>query len=465
MSGPNANRFVFFGATGDLAAKQIFPALQALTRRGYLDMPVIGLARSDWTDDTLRQRARESIEQHDHLDPETFAKLAGNLHYLRGDYGDDATFERLRQALGSDARPLFYLAIPPDNFENVVTRLARSGAARDARLVLEKPFGRDLASAQELEGVLEKVFPENAIFRIDHFLGKEPVQNLRYFRFANAFVEALWNRHHIDSIQITMAEKFGVQGRGAFYDGVGAIRDVVQNHLLQVLALLTVEPPEPGPNAKMDHGKVELLAAMRPLTPQDVVRGQFRGYLQEPGVAPDSNVETFAALRIAIDNERWSGVPFFIRAGKCLPVTATEVVARLKAPAKAVFEHDPPHEPNYFRFRLGPDVSISLGGLVKVPGEIMKGQHVELIEHDCALNDEMRPYDRLLGDAIRGETTLFAEYEAIEATWRVVDPALNSPPAVELYEPGTWGPDSARALMSEFGGWHDPEGEEHGPEA
>ena len=455
MAGPPSDAFVFFGAAGDLAYKKIFPALQALTRRGRLEMPVIGIGRAGWKAEQLRARARDSIEQHGGLDSEAFPRLCARLQYVDGDYRDEATFARLGRALQGAPRPLHYLAIPPSMFTPVIQGLTRAGCARDARVIVEKPFGRDLASAQALNRTLHQSFPEAAIFRIDHYLGKEPVENLLYFRFANAFLEPIWNRNHVASVQLTMAEDFGVQGRGRFYEEVGAVRDVVQNHMLQVIALLAMDPPiGRGADAMRDE-KLRIFNAMRPLAPADVVRGQFRGYRGEDGVAAGSRVETFAALRLHIDTWRWAGVPFYIRAGKRLPVTATEVTVALRRPPQAIFDDFEASPPNYFRFRLGPDVLIATGARVKAPGEAMVGRQVELIACDDAAG-AMQPYERLLGDALLGDGSLFTRDDCVEAAWHVVEPILEElAPPIE-YTPGTWGPPEAERIVADDCGWHSP---------
>ena len=455
MSASNSDAFVFFGATGDLAHKKIFPALQALIRRGDLDMPVIGMARAGWTLEALRERVRDSLETHGGVDEDAFARLSAQLQYVGGDYQDPATYERLKQALGGASRPLHYLAIPPSLFATVVQGLEASGCARDARVIVEKPFGRSLATAQALNHTLHEIFDESAIFRIDHYLGKEAVQNLVYFRFANAFLDPIWNRNYVESVQVTLAERFGVEGRGAFYDEVGTIRDVVQNHLLEVIALLAMDAPVSRQTDSVRAEKLRLFRAMRPLDPAEVVRGQFRGYRSEKGVAPESQVETFAALRLHIDTWRWAGVPFYVRAGKHLPVTTCEVVVDLKVPPLAIFDEVLPANSNYFRFRLSPDVTISVGARVKQPGDRMCGEPVELIARHQPPSDHL-PYERLLRGALRGDPALFTSDESVEAAWRVIDPVLGSAPPVLEYEPDTWGPSAAAGLVSGDEGWNNP---------
>ena len=452
--GRDADAFVFFGATGDLAFEQIFPALQALTQSGHLGMPVVGVAKPDWTIEQLRDRARDSITTHGTLDARAFTALAGRLAYVAGDYQAPETFVRLRQALGAAQRPAFYLAIPPSLFGTVAQGLAQGGCAAQARLIVEKPFGRNLASAQALNRTLHEFFAESAIYRIDHFLGKEPVQNLLYVRFANAFLEPIWNRDHVDHVTITMAEDFGVRGRGRFYEEVGATRDVFQNHLLQVLTILTMEAPVANDATAIADAKVALLRAVRPLQPADVVRGQYEGYRNEDGVAADSTIETYVAARLAIDNWRWAGVPFLIRAGKSLPVTVTEVRVRLKRPPVALFG-SADASANEFCFRLSPDVSISLQALAKRPGEEMVGDAVQLIERYHPAH-EMAPYERLLGDALRGDRTLFGNEEGVEAAWRIVDGVLDDAVSSAPYPQHSWGPPEAGRLAPDLGGWGIP---------
>lgn len=454
-----SDTLVIFGVTGDLAFKKIFPALQALIRNGELNIPVIGVARPEWTLDKLRERMRNALEQNGGIDTQAFAKLSAQLKYVGGDYQEPSTYDRLKEALGNAVRPLYYLAIPPSMFSTVVQGLAKVDGTHDARLVVEKPFGRDLASAQTLNHTLHEVFEESSIFRIDHYLGKEAVQNLLYFRFANTFLDPIWNRHYIDNIQITMAESFGVQGRGAFYEEVGSIRDVVQNHLLQVIALLAMDAPAGRDAESMRAEKTRLFCSMRPLDPSQVVRGQFRGYRQEKGVAPDSNVETFAALCLYIDSWRWAGVPFYIRAGKCLPITTTEVIVNLKCPPLAIFDEISTATSNYFRFRLSPEVLISAGVRVKEHGEEMRGKPVELIARHEPGSGKL-PYERLLRAALRGDPSLFTRDDSVEAAWRVIEPVLHNTETVGEYEPGSWGPLSATNILKGDDGWHDPTPEE-----
>jgi glucose-6-phosphate 1-dehydrogenase len=454
--GAQADAFVFFGATGDLAYKQVFPSLQSLVRRGKLDVPVIGVAKAGWDLDRLKQRARDSLTEHGGVDEDAFAKLSSLLRYVDGDYADGSTFKALRGELGDAKRPVHYLAIPPSLFETVIAALGSSGCADGGRVVVEKPFGHDLASAQELNRILHSVFPERSVFRIDHYLGKEPVENLLYFRFANSFLEPLLDRSAVDCVQITMAEDFGVEGRGRFYEEAGTIRDVVQNHMLQVLALTAMDSPTGHDADAARDEKVRLLKGVRSLTPQNVVRGQFRGYRDEDGVAPDSTVETFAAVRVHVDSWRWAGVPFLIRAGKRMPVTATEVVVCLKRPPRVVFDTPAAGHGNRLRFQFKPDVLISLAARAKQPGERMTGEDVELLaRHDHG--DEMAPYERLLGDAMRGDQGLFAREDTVEEAWRVVEPILGDATPVHAYEPGTWGPAEADRLLSSGHPWQEPE--------
>ncbi|HZA83626.1 MAG TPA: glucose-6-phosphate dehydrogenase [Actinomycetes bacterium] len=456
MDSQRSDAIVFFGATGDLAYKEIFPALQGLVERNRLDLPIIGVAKSGWDLEGLRARARDSLERQGTVDEDAFARLISLLRYIDGDYADPTTFKRLREALGEARAPLHYLAIPPSMFATVTQGLAGSGSIQGARVIVEKPFGRDLASARALNQVLHRHLPEDRIFRMDHFLGKEPIQNILYLRFANALLEPVWNARYVRQMQITMAEDFGIKGRGAFYEEAGAIRDVLQNHLLQVLALLTMDAPAMHAPDATRRERSRLLQSIRPLDRSAIVRGQFRGYRDEPGVAADSAVETYVATRLHIDTWRWAGVPFYIRAGKRLPVTDTEALVEFRRPPMELFGELIPSRSNHLRLHLGPDVRIELGLRVKVPGDHLVGEDVELVAADQP-GGGRPPYERLLGDALHGETELFARQDTVEAEWRVVDPVLGED-ATPLYEydPGTWGPDEAAQLVADDGGWSDP---------
>jgi glucose-6-phosphate 1-dehydrogenase len=454
MDKPHSDALVFFGATGDLAYKKIFPALQAMTKRGHLNVPVIGVAKAGWNVDQLRARAKDSLEKHGGLDPAAFEKLSGLLRYVDGDYADATTFQALRKELAGAQHPAHYLAIPPVLFGPVVQHLESSGSAKGARVIVEKPFGSDLESALKLNQILLGTFDEKDVFRIDHYLGKRPVQNMTVFRFSNAFMESFWNRNYIESVQITMAEDFGVQGRGAFYDETGTIRDVIQNHLFQVLCNLAMEPPVRTDSESIRDEKVKVLKAIPPLVEQDLVRGQFRDYRKEKGVARDSKMETFAALRLNVNSWRWKGVPFFIRAGKCLPLTCTEVVARFRLPPTNMRSGSLMH--NHLRFRISPDVTIALGMTVMGPGEEMNAQSAEMLASRHPEAGEMDAYERVLGDAMAGDATLFARQDYVEEAWRVVDPVLKQATPVYEYDPASWGPSEVDQRVAPEGGWQNP---------
>jgi glucose-6-phosphate 1-dehydrogenase len=464
MAVTRSDALVVFGVTGDLAHKQIFPALYAMVKRGELTVPVIGVAFPKWSLERLQRRATDSVKRAGGIDNKgALKKLLSLLRYVSGDYKDPATFSAIKQALGGAKRPAHYLAIPPSLFETVIENLGKAGLAKDARVIVEKPFGRDLASAQHLNRVARAAFPEDSIFRIDHFLGKEAIMNILYFRFANTFLEPIWNRNYVASVQITMAENFGIKGRGGFYESAGCLRDVVENHLFQIVALLGMEPPATRHYSAVHTEKAKVFEAMRPLKSEDLVRGQYAGYRQEDDVARNSDVETFCAVRLFIDSWRWAGVPFYLRSGKYLPTTATEVLVELKPPAQRLFEDSQPKDgrANYVRFRCSPTAAIAIAARVKIPGQEYIGEQRELYLCEELAGQEA-PYERLLGDAMAGNGALFTREDAVEAAWAEVDPVLKKHERVKVYKQGTWGPKQADAILGPGEHWHNPEADPAG---
>jgi len=453
MSSEHCDALVIYGVTGDLAFKKIFPALQAMVRRGHLDVPVIGVARSAWSVDQFRQRVHDSLEKYGGVDPAAFEKLSRLLRYVSVDYTDSSACGAIHKELKDARHPAIYLAVPPHLFAPAVEQLARSGCAKEARIIVEKPFGRDLASSRNLNQILHEVFDESSIFRVDHYLGKKPVSNMLVFRFANTFAESFWNRNYVESVQVTMAEDFGVQGRGSFYDETGAIRDVVQNHLFQIISNLAMEPPARSDSESLRDEKVKVLRAISPIDQTDLVRGQFRGYRDEKGVARDSQTETFAALRLNINSWRWKGVPFYVRAGKCLPVTCTEIVGRLRKPPTLIPEAD--LKENHLRLRLSPEVTIAMGMMTLAAGDTFAVEASEMVASSAPHAGEMEAYERLLGAAMEGDGALFAREDYVDEAWRIVDPVLKRGTPIYEYEINTWGPRETEQVTPD-GGWHNP---------
>ena len=458
MTIDRSDALVLFGVTGDLAHKMIFPALYALVKRGALKVPIVGVALPNWSLEDLRNQVRDSIQRAGGIDDEpAFREFLSQLRYVSGNYNDAGTFAKIKAELGPAQCPAYYLAIPPSLFTTVITGLGAAGLSKDARVIVEKPFGRDLASAQELNRVAQTVFPQDSIFRIDHFLGKEAIMNILYFRFANSFLEPIWNRNYVASVQITLSEKFGVENRGAFYETAGCLRDVIQNHMFQVVALLAMEPPAARDFGAVQYEKAKVFQAMRPLSPDDLVRGQYEGYLNEQNVAKDSDVETFCAMRLMIDSWRWKGVPWYLRSGKRLAETVHEVLVEMKPPPQELFADSATQagEGNYLRFRLAPSSAIALAARVKRRGKDFIGEQRELYMVEEQSGAES-PYERLLGDAMIGDGALFTREDAVEAAWQVVEPVLETHPRVQIYKAGSWGPKQADDLIAGDGRWHDP---------